>query len=103
MTVMAGLATLACSIGLYPLFERASWFWAGLGAVLAVSGGSLLARRLRIPAPIGLLVGLAALMLYLNLAFAGEFLDHLVAVHRPLGQQGEKRRPDVAAPGAPPA
>ncbi|MGW3770545.1 transglutaminase TgpA family protein [Actinomadura verrucosospora] len=71
MTVMAGLATLACSLALYPLFERASWFWAGLGAVLAVSGGGLLARRLRMPAPVGLLFGLAALLLYLNLAFAG--------------------------------
>ncbi|WP_258938985.1 transglutaminase TgpA family protein [Actinomadura luteofluorescens] len=71
MTVMAGLATLAGSLGLYPLFENAGWFWAGFGAVLAVSGGGLLARRLRMPAPIGLLFGLAALLLYLNLAFAG--------------------------------
>ncbi|MEU4823759.1 DUF3488 and transglutaminase-like domain-containing protein [Actinomadura sp. NPDC023710] len=71
MTVMAGLATLAGSLGLYPLFEKASWFWAGFGAVLAVSGGGLLARRLRTPAPVGLMFGLAALLLYLNLAFAG--------------------------------
>lgn len=71
MTVMAGLATLAGSLGLYPLFERASWFWAGFGAVLAVSGGGLLARRLRTPAPVGLLFGLAALFLYLDLVFAG--------------------------------
>ncbi|WP_235036540.1 DUF3488 and transglutaminase-like domain-containing protein [Actinomadura sp. K4S16] len=71
MTVMAGLATLAGSIGLYPLFEKAGWFWAGVGAVLAVSGGGLLSRRLRTPAPVGLLFGLAALVLYLNMAFAG--------------------------------
>ncbi len=70
MTVMAALATLAGSIGLYPLFERASWFWAGFGAVLAASAGGLLSRRLRTPAPVGLLFGLAALLLYLNLAFA---------------------------------
>ncbi|MEV0664191.1 DUF3488 and DUF4129 domain-containing transglutaminase family protein [Actinomadura luteofluorescens] len=72
MTVMAGLATLAGSLGLYPLFEKGGWFWAGFGAVLAVSGGGLLARRLRMPAPVGLLFGLAALLLYLNLVFAGD-------------------------------
>ncbi|NDU73433.1 transglutaminase [Actinomadura sp. DSM 109109] len=71
MTAMAGLATLTGSLGLYPLFERATWFWGGFGAVLAVACGGLLARRLRTPAPVGLAFGLAALLLYLNLAFAG--------------------------------
>ncbi|MGI5202759.1 transglutaminase TgpA family protein [Spirillospora sp. CA-108201] len=71
MTVMAGLATLTGSLGLYPLFEKASWFWAGFGAVLVVSGGGLLARRLRAPAAVCPLFGLAALLLYLDLAFAG--------------------------------
>ncbi|MFI0484536.1 DUF3488 and DUF4129 domain-containing transglutaminase family protein [Actinomadura sp. 9N215] len=70
MTVMAGLATLAGSVGLYPLFESGSWFWAGLGAVLAVGGGGVLARRLRLPAAANLLFGLVALLLYLNLAYA---------------------------------
>ncbi|WP_433468602.1 transglutaminase TgpA family protein [Spirillospora sp. CA-128828] len=72
MTVMAGLATLAGSLGLYPLFEKAGWFWAGLGAVLAVSGGGLLARRLRMPALVGLLFGLGSLLLYLNLVYAAD-------------------------------
>ncbi|WP_243718544.1 DUF3488 and transglutaminase-like domain-containing protein [Actinomadura sp. KC06] len=70
MTVMAGLATLAGSIGLYPLFESGGWFWAGVGAVLAVAGGGVLARRLRLPAPVNLLFGLAGLVLYLNLVYA---------------------------------
>lgn len=72
MTVMAGLATLAGSLGLYPLFEEAGWFWAGFGAVLAVSGGGLLARRLRMPALVGFLFGLVALILYLNLVYAAD-------------------------------
>jgi hypothetical protein len=72
MTVMAGLATLAGSLGLYPLFERAGWFWAGLGAVLAVAGGGLLARRLRLPALLNPVFGLAALLLYLNLVYAAD-------------------------------
>ncbi|WP_242609033.1 transglutaminase TgpA family protein [Actinomadura formosensis] len=70
MTVMAGLATLAGSLGLYPLFERAGWFWAGFGAVLAVAGGGLLARRLRLPALLNPVFGLAALLLYLDLVYA---------------------------------
>ncbi|TDC49884.1 transglutaminase [Actinomadura sp. KC345] len=72
MTVMAGLATLAGSVGLYPLFEEHGWFWAGFGAVLAVSGGGLLSRRLRLPAPFDPLFGLVALLLYLNLVYAGD-------------------------------
>ncbi|MFB4307733.1 DUF3488 and DUF4129 domain-containing transglutaminase family protein [Actinomadura sp. GTD37] len=70
MTAMAGAATLTGSLGLYPLFERAGWFWAGFGAVLAVAGGGLLARRLRMPALMNLVFGLAALLLYLNLVYA---------------------------------
>lgn len=70
MTLTAGLATLACSLGLYPLFEKSGWFWAGFGAVLAVGGAGLLARRLQLPALVSLLFGLAALLFYLNLAYA---------------------------------
>lgn len=72
MTVMAGLATLAGSIGLYPLFEEADWFRAGIGAVLAVAAGGLLSRRLRLPAVFNLLAGLLALLLYLNLVYAAD-------------------------------
>ncbi|MCP9954967.1 DUF3488 and transglutaminase-like domain-containing protein [Actinomadura madurae] len=72
MTVMAALATLAGSLGLYPLYEQAGWFWAGFGAVLAVSGGGLLARRMRMPALVGFLFGLVALILYLNLVYASD-------------------------------
>ncbi|MFI0407049.1 transglutaminaseTgpA domain-containing protein [Actinomadura sp. 3N508] len=70
MTVMAGLATLAGSIGLYPLFESGSWFGTGLGAVLAVAAAGVLARRLRLPAAVNLLLGVTGLLLYLNLVYA---------------------------------
>ncbi|WP_254715200.1 DUF3488 and transglutaminase-like domain-containing protein [Actinomadura sp. NAK00032] len=72
MTAMAGVATLAGSLGLYPLFEKSGWFWAGFGAVLAVAGGGMLSRRLRLPAPMNLVFGLAALLLYLNLVYASD-------------------------------
>ncbi|TDC69108.1 transglutaminase [Actinomadura sp. GC306] len=72
MTVMAGLATLAGSVGLYPLFEEHGWFAAGLGAVLAVAGGGLLSRRLRLPAVCNALFGLLALLVYLNVAYVAD-------------------------------
>ncbi|TDE23908.1 transglutaminase [Actinomadura sp. 6K520] len=72
MTVMAGLATLAGSIGLYPLFEERGWFAAGLGAVLAVAGGGLLSRRLRLPAACNALFGLLALLFYLNVTYVAD-------------------------------
>lgn len=70
MTMTAALATLAGAVGLYPLFETAGWFAAGLGAVLAVAAGGLVARRLRLPAPLQPLVALVTLLLCLNLVYA---------------------------------
>ncbi|MEU5879616.1 DUF3488 and transglutaminase-like domain-containing protein [Spirillospora sp. NPDC047279] len=70
MTVMAALATLACSVGLYPLYSSGSWFWSGFGAVVVVAGAGVLMRRLRAPALVGALGGLASLHLYLNARFA---------------------------------
>ncbi|TDD89583.1 transglutaminase [Actinomadura rubrisoli] len=70
MTITAGLATLASSVGLYPLFESGRWFWAALGSVLAVAGGGLLVRRFRLPAVVNPLGGLAALLVYLTVVYA---------------------------------
>src|SRR5690606_27796791 len=72
MTVMAGLATVAGSVGLSPLFEEHGWFAAGLGAVIAVACGGLLARRLRLPAPFNALFGLLALLVYLTVTYAAD-------------------------------
>ncbi|WP_164717125.1 DUF3488 domain-containing protein [Actinomadura sp. J1-007] len=75
MTIIAGLATLAGSVGLYPLFATGGWFWSGLGAVASVAAGGLVVRRFRVPAPVSALGGLAALHLYLTVMYApGEAL-----------------------------
>lgn len=69
LTIMAGLATLLASIGLYPLFETSTWFGTGFGAVCAVAATGLLTRRFRLPALLCLAAGLLALLLYLTVMF----------------------------------
>ncbi|WP_155884973.1 transglutaminaseTgpA domain-containing protein [Actinomadura flavalba] len=69
MTIMAVLATLAGTAGLYPLFTSRSWFWYGLGAVLCVAAGSAAVRYFRLPAVVGVAGGLGALLLYLTVLF----------------------------------
>lgn len=69
LTITAAVATVLSSIGLYPLFLSGGWFPAGLAAVLLVAGTGILTRRFRLPAPIGLAAGLAALLLYLTVLF----------------------------------
>ncbi|QFG27543.1 transglutaminase domain-containing protein [Actinomadura sp. WMMB 499] len=87
MTMTAALATLAGAVGLYPLFETAGWFAAGLGAVLAVAAGGLIARRLRLPAALQPLATLLALLLCLNLVYAGpESLLGVVPTPESLGR-----------------
>ncbi len=73
MTIMAGLATLAGSVGLYPLFESTGWFWTGFGAVVSVAGAGLAFRRLRLPALLGPVGGLAALVVYLTVMYARDY------------------------------
>ncbi|MBO2452339.1 transglutaminase domain-containing protein [Actinomadura barringtoniae] len=72
MTIIAGLATLASSVGLYPLFASGGWFWSGLGAVVAVAAAGVLMRRFRVPAVFSAIGGLAALHLYLTARFAAD-------------------------------
>ncbi|MDL4771020.1 MULTISPECIES: DUF3488 and transglutaminase-like domain-containing protein [Thermomonosporaceae] len=66
MTIVAGLATLAGSAGLYPLFSGGGWFVHALGAVVAVMAGGMLVRRFRVPAVFSAFGGVAALHLYLT-------------------------------------
>ncbi|MFB4315804.1 DUF3488 and DUF4129 domain-containing transglutaminase family protein [Actinomadura sp. 21ATH] len=90
MTIMAALASLAGTAGLYPLFSRGTWFWSGLGAVLAVAAGGLLARRFRAPVAVGALGGPAVLLLYLTAHFApGEALLGVVPTPASLARLGE--------------
>lgn len=69
LTTVAGLATLLASVGLYPLYASSGWFFAGLGAVLAVVVAGVVTRRLRLPAALCPAIALIALFLYLTMAF----------------------------------
>ncbi|MEV5574846.1 DUF3488 and transglutaminase-like domain-containing protein [Spirillospora sp. NPDC052269] len=86
MTVMAGLATLAGSVGLYPLFMGGQWFWHALGAIVAASAGAVAVRRLRIPAVFDPLGPLLALLLYCTLVFTpGRALLGIIPTSSSLG------------------
>ena len=50
LTIVAGLATLLASVGLYPLYESSGWFGTGFGAVLVVAAAGVLTRRFRVAA-----------------------------------------------------
>lgn len=70
LTIIAGLATLLSSLGLYPLFDGTGWVWSGFGAIISVAGGSLLVRRFRLATIFNLAGALAALLLYLTVRYA---------------------------------
>jgi transglutaminase-like putative cysteine protease len=70
LTIMAGLATLLASVGLYPLFESGGWFFTGVGAIVVAGTAGVLSRRIRVTAWLCAPVGLAALFLYLTVVFA---------------------------------
>ncbi|WP_049564117.1 transglutaminase family protein [Nonomuraea sp. SBT364] len=72
LSVASAVATFAAAILLYPLFEGGYWFWASLGAVLAVMAASLLSGRLSLPAWAAPLVSLAGLGVYLTVSFSAE-------------------------------
>ncbi|RFU38956.1 transglutaminase domain-containing protein, partial [Actinomadura logoneensis] len=90
MTVMAGLATLAGSVGLYPLFMGGQWFWHALGAVVATGLGSVAVRRLRVPAVFDPLGPAVALLLYCTLVFTpGRALVGIIPTQSSLGGLGD--------------
>ncbi|MGW0482337.1 transglutaminase family protein [Nonomuraea sp. NPDC003214] len=72
LSVASAVATFAAAILLYPLFDGGSWFWASLGAVLAVMAASLVSGRLSLPSWAAALVSVAALGLYLTVSFTAE-------------------------------
>jgi transglutaminase-like putative cysteine protease len=69
-TLAAALASAAASVSLYPIFTGGVWFLAGLGAIVVVAAAGTATRWRRLPEPVCLVLGLVALLLYLNLAFA---------------------------------
>jgi transglutaminase-like putative cysteine protease len=71
LTLTAAVATVLASIGLYPLFIGGGWFTTSVAAILVVTGTALLYRRFRLPPWLGLASGVAALLLFLTMLFAG--------------------------------
>ncbi|WP_327583171.1 DUF3488 and transglutaminase-like domain-containing protein [Nonomuraea sp. NBC_00507] len=72
LTIASGVAAFAAAMLLYPLFEGGTWFWASLGAVLAVVAAGLVSSRLSLPAWAATLLGVAATWIYLTASFAAE-------------------------------
>ncbi|MEV6983164.1 DUF3488 and transglutaminase-like domain-containing protein [Sphaerisporangium sp. NPDC051017] len=70
LPIMAGLATAAVALTLYPLFREGAWFWTGMGAVLVVTVVSVLTTRPGVPRRLGPPFQLLALSLYLGVVFA---------------------------------
>ena len=78
-TAAAAFAVILASVSLYPIFIGVLWFWAGCGAVIAVALAGSVTRLRRLPVAAVLAIGVAALLLYLNLAFANaRSLFHLL-------------------------
>jgi transglutaminase-like putative cysteine protease len=72
LTIASGVAAFTAALLLYPLFEGGTWFWASLGAVLAVVAAGLVSVRLSLPAWAAALLGVAATWIYLTASFAAE-------------------------------
>ncbi len=70
LTLAAGLAVVLTATALLPIFDGRGWWWRAIGAVVAVAGTGLVARRLALPAGAQPLLALAVLAEYLALVFA---------------------------------
>src|SRR5215472_8989553 len=68
-TIAAAVAVILASVSLYPIFIGTQWFWAGVGAVLAVAIAGTLTRLRRLPYAVCMAGELIGLLLFLNLAF----------------------------------
>ncbi|HKA98921.1 MAG TPA: DUF3488 and transglutaminase-like domain-containing protein [Streptosporangiaceae bacterium] len=71
LTVTAAMATVLTSIALHPLISQTGWFWAGIGAVIVTAAVGSLTRLRTLPVIVCYLAGLAGVLLYVNLLFAG--------------------------------
>jgi len=75
----AAVAVILASVSLYPIFSGLAWFWAGCGAVIVVALTGTATRLRRLPVAVVLVLGVAALLLYLNLVFSNaRSLGHLL-------------------------
>src|SRR5580658_5161331 len=69
MTITAGVACVLVSTVLYPVFQGSGWFYAGIGAVIAVGAAGMLSRLRTLPVLVCLAISVLGLLLYLNLLF----------------------------------
>jgi transglutaminase-like putative cysteine protease len=69
MTLTVAFAVVCASTALFPPFNGAIWFDAGIGAAITVAAAGTLSRIRTLPPVVCLLISLTALTLYLNLAF----------------------------------
>jgi transglutaminase-like putative cysteine protease len=69
MTLTVAVACVLSSVVLYPLFIGSAWFYAGAGAVITVAACGVLSRLRKLPVVVCLAIGVAGLLLYLNLVF----------------------------------
>ncbi|MEV4162914.1 transglutaminase TgpA family protein [Nonomuraea dietziae] len=72
LPIWSGVATLAVSLTLYPLFAGGAWLWGSLGAVLAVTVAGVVSSRLTLPGWAAPVLGLVALGVYLTAVYTGE-------------------------------
>jgi transglutaminase-like putative cysteine protease len=85
-TAAAAFAVILASVSLYPIFTGTLWFWAGCGSVAVVALAGTATRLRRLPVIVAGALGVVALLLYLNLAFANaRSLFHLLPTPASLG------------------
>jgi transglutaminase-like putative cysteine protease len=72
-TLAAAVAVVLASISLYPVYIGTGWFFAGCGAAIVVALAGTLARIRRLPVVVDLIIGVAALLLYLNVTFSNRW------------------------------
>src|SRR5580693_7273611 len=69
MTLTVAFACALSSTAIYPLFMGSEWFYVGLGAIITVAASGALSRLRALPVVVCLAIGVAGLLLYLNLVF----------------------------------
>jgi hypothetical protein len=106
LTLAAALATIAASLSLYPVVSGWSWFWEGAGAVALVALAGSLTRLRVLPPVVSAAAGVAVLLLYLNVLFAGpRSVGRVIPTWSSLGHLGWLARQGLADTStfAPPA
>ncbi len=106
-TLAAAAAVILASLSLYPVFIGTGWFFAGIGSAIVVGLAGTLARLRRLPLAADLAIGVAALLLYLNVTFSNaRSYWHLLPTPASLaalwhiGGAGIRRGVQVRSPGS---